>query len=66
MVATRSATAATAAKVATATAATTIATLGGQVWLGHPLLFEDLNDLVAQSHSNNLGRSSKVRTTFPK
>ncbi len=28
--------------------------------------FEDLNDIVAQSHSYNLGRSSKVRTTFPK
>ena len=25
-----------------------------------------LNDLVAQSHVNNLGTSSKVRTTFPK
>ncbi len=27
---------------------------------------KDLNDVVAQSHSNNLGRSSKVRTTLLK
>ncbi len=33
---------------------------------GGNVLFEHLNDIVAQSHSNNLGRSSKVRTTFPK
>ncbi len=30
------------------------------------VFFEYLNDLVAQSHSNSLGRSSKVRTTFLK
>ncbi len=38
MVAARSAGPATAATAATATAATTKATLGGQIWLGHPLL----------------------------
>ncbi len=32
---------------------------------GGDILFEHLNDIVAQSHSNNFGRSSKVRTTFP-
>ena len=31
---------------------------------GGNVLFEHLNDIVAQNHSNNLGRSSKVRTTF--
>ncbi len=36
------------------------------VVVGGNVLFEHLNDIVAQSHSNNLGRSSKVRTTFPK
>ncbi len=38
MVAARSAGPATAATAATATAATTTATLGGQIWLGHPLV----------------------------
>ncbi len=33
---------------------------------GGNVLFKHLNDIVAQSHSNNLERSSKVRTTFPK
>ncbi len=37
MVSARSAGSATAATAATATAATTTATLGGQIWLGHPL-----------------------------
>ncbi len=37
MVAARSAGPATAATAATGTAATTTATLGGQIWLGHPL-----------------------------
>ncbi len=32
---------------------------------GGNVLFEHLNDIVAQSHNNNSGRSSKVRTTFP-
>ena len=35
----RSARLATAATATTATAAAATATLGGQVWLGHPLLF---------------------------
>ncbi len=35
------------------------------VVVGENVIFENLNDIVAQSHSNNLGRSSKVRTTFP-
>ncbi len=39
MVAARSTRPATAATAATTTAATTTATLGGQVWLGHPLQF---------------------------
>ena len=30
------------------------------------VLFDNLNGLVAQSRSNNLGRSSKVKTTFQK
>ncbi len=30
------------------------------------ILFDNLNDLVAQSRSNNLGRSSKVRTILSK
>ena len=34
-------------------------------WWGN-VFFEDLNDVVAQSHSNNFGRSSKVRTTLLK
>ncbi len=34
-------------------------------WWGN-VFFEDLNNVVAQSHSNNLGRSSKVRTTLQK
>ncbi len=38
MVAARSAGPTTAATAATATAATTTATLGGQIWLGHPLV----------------------------
>ncbi len=33
---------------------------------GRNVFVGPLNDLVAQSCSNNLGRSSKVRTTFPK
>ncbi len=28
------------------------------------VFFEDLSDVVAQNHSNNLGRYSKVRTTL--
>ncbi len=32
----------------------------GNIFFGH------LNDIVAQSHSNNFGRFSKVRTIFPK
>ncbi len=32
---------------------------------GGYVLFELLNFIVAQSHRNNLGRSSKVRTSFP-
>ena len=32
---------------------------------GGNILFEHLNDIIAQSHSNNLGKCSKVRTTFP-
>ena len=39
MVAARSARPATAATAATETAAAATATLGGQVWLGHPLAF---------------------------
>ncbi len=31
---------------------------------GGNILFEHLNDIAAQSHSNNFGKSSKVRTTF--
>ena len=37
-----------------------VVSVGGNVFVG------PLNDLVAQSCRNNLGRSSKVRTTFPK
>ncbi len=37
-----------------------VVAVGGDGFVG------PLNDLVAQSCSNNLGRSSKVRTTFPK
>ncbi len=33
---------------------------------GGDVLFEHLNDIVAQSHSNNFGRSSIAKTTFPK
>ena len=33
---------------------------------GDVLFFDNPNDLVVQSCSNNVGRSSKVRTTFPK
>ncbi len=36
------------------------------VVVGGNVLFEHVNDIVAQSHSNILGRSSKVRTTFSK
>ncbi len=36
------------------------------VVVGGNVLFDNLNDLVAQSHSNNLGRSSKVGTLFQK
>ncbi len=36
------------------------------VVVGRNILFEHLNDIVAQSHINNFGRSSSVRTTFPK
>ncbi len=36
------------------------------VVVGGDILFEHLNDIVAQSHSNNFGRSLKVRTTFSK
>ncbi len=34
-------------------------------WWGN-VFFEDLNDIVPQSHSNNFGRSSKVRTILLK
>ncbi len=37
-----------------------VVAVGGDVFVG------PLNDLVALSHRNNLGRSFKVRTTFPK
>ena len=33
---------------------------------GGGLFVEPPEELIAQSYSNNLGRSSKVRTTFPK
>ncbi len=35
------------------------------VVVGGNVLFEHLNDIIAQNHSNNFGRSSKVRITFP-
>ena len=36
------------------------------VVVGRNILFEHQNNIVAQSHINNFGRSSKVRTTFSK
>ena len=36
------------------------------VVVGGNVLLEHLNNIVAQSRRNNLGRFSKVRTTFPK
>ena len=40
--------------------------VGGGVGRGENVFFEHQNDLVPQSCSNNFGRYSKVRTTFPK
>ena len=54
MVAARSAGPATAATGATATAATTTATLGGQVWLGHPLY----RNVALQLEKEVLGRKA--------
>ena len=47
MLAARSAGPATAATAATATAAATTATLGGQIWLGHPYILLYLNARLA-------------------
>ncbi len=40
--------------------AVAVAVVGGDIFV------RPLNDLVAQSHKNNIGRSLKVGTTFTK